>query len=242
VNDTSIYVIGIAPTSDRWQSNKWQINDCEFEEVSNQAFKSTYGRNTLIQRSKFTKCGTDGALSKFPTDSIVYFGEKINNLVIDCSSDRQQAAGVTGVSDLKAAFPEVYNGSKASFVDRNYAIVYPRDSSEVVAVFSAYNKFIVINYALTLDVFSRVGKLTISIGDNYSQVSITDEFQYSPSLTSSEGGAFMSNFEFSAALANNSSTNIGIDSSAGNDTVILSYVNPNPAPGGSLSCDVAYGV
>ena len=240
ISDTAIYIVGVTedPVSHRYQDNKWQINDCEFEEIANQAFRSTQGRGTLIQRCKFKTCGTSTNLASAPTDAIVYFGEKINNVVVDCSSDRQQAAGIVASSTV-ASVVEVYNGDRSNFVDRNYSVIYYTVSYRPIAVLSALNRYYTINYFLSLDVFSRVGKLTITVGDNLSQVSITDEYQYSPNTITpnpgSDGGAIMTNFEFNAELKDN-------DSDSGIETILLSYKNPSAGVTGNISFDVAYGV
>jgi hypothetical protein len=87
-----------------------------------------------------------------------------------------------------------------------------------------------------LGIHSRTGKLTLSISDDKTNVAITDEYQYSPSLTTDPGGATMINFEFTADLANNTTTISGVD------TVVLNYKNPTSGATGSISFDVAYGV
>lgn len=239
VNDTAIYIDGVST-----QGNRWQINDCEFEEVANQAFRSTAGRGTLIQRSKFKSVGNGISTSANPNDYMVYFGEKIGNVLVDCISDRQQA--VNAISST-AAFSEVYNGAGVTFVDKNYASIYLSDSFSPLAAFSAQNKFTVINYCLKLGEHTRYGTVTIVIGDDLSpqshgsDVSITDSFTYSPNTLISSGGSTMTNFEFSVSKSSNT---ILDDSTAPViDTVMLTYKNPL-ATGitGSISYDVAYGV
>lgn len=237
VNDTAIYIRGVDA-----QGNNWQINDCEFEEIHKQAFRSTNGRGTLIQRTRFKNCGNGTGDANSPTDNIIYFGEKINNILVDCTSDRQQAAGIVS-SESITYIPEVYNGDRVSFVDRNYSTIYLSDSFRPLAVFSALSRYITIHYFLSLDVFSRVGKLTLTVGDNLSQIAITDEYQYSPPVIAgelgSDGGAIMTNFEFTAQLRDN-------DADSGIDTILLSYKNPLPGTGASsqqsISFNVIYGV
>jgi hypothetical protein len=245
-SDTAIYITGV-----EGQGNKWQINDCEFEEIANQAFRATYGRGTLIQKTKFKNVGNTTNLSLTPTDYIVYFGESINNSLIDCTSDRQQRAGVTS-SNLITAYSEVYNGDKVNFVDRIYSPIALSDAFQPLAVFSANNKFTILNYCLRLSDHVRHGQLWISIGDdlsgteldnplalntagNVSDVTITDNFQYSPRFTTSNGGALMTNFEFAVELRDN-------DTDSGIETLVLSYKNPLPGAPGSISFDVTYGV
>ena len=241
VNDTAIYIEGVTS-----QGNRWQINDCEFEEIANQAFRSTAGRGTLIQRSKFRNVGNHTGTSANPNDYMVYFGEKVGNTLIDCSSDRQQAAAVA-VSGSTPAFTEVYNAAGVSFVDKNYALIYLSDSFTPVAAFSAQNKFTQINYCLRLGEHTRFGTLTITIGDDLSplshgsEVSLTDNFAYSPNYLTSPGGTLMTNFEFN--ISKSSNTALDDSTAAVVDTLILTYKNPIATGAtGSISFDVAYGV
>ena len=241
VSDTAIFIEGVST-----QGNRWQINDCVFEEIANQAFRSTQGRGTLIQRSKFKNVGNGTNNSANPNDVMVYFGDKIGNIVVACTSDRQQDAAVTS-SALTASFTEVYNSAGVSFVDKNYSLIYLSDSFTPLAAFSAQNKFTVINYCLKLGEHARYGTATILIGDdlspgsNGSEVSLTDNFTYSPNYLTSPGGNIMTNFEFNVTK----SSNTVLDDSTASvvDTVMLTYKNPL-ATGvtGSISFDVAYGV
>jgi hypothetical protein len=219
VNDTAIYIDGV-----NTQGNRWQINDCEFEEVANQAFRSTAGRGTLIQRSKFKSVGNGVNTSASPNDYMVYFGEKIGNVLADCSSDRQQASTVLSST---AAFSEVYNSAGVTFIDKNYATIFLSDSFSPLAAFSAQNKFTVITYCLKLGEHTRYGTVTIVIGDDLSpaghgsDVSITDSFAYSPNTLISPGGSTMSNFEFSVSKSSN--TVLDDSTAAVIDTVMLNY-------------------
>jgi hypothetical protein len=72
--------------------------------------------------------------------------------------------------------------------------------------------------------------------DNVSSVAVTDNFQYSPQFITSEGGAMMTNFEFSASLRGNAGD-------SGIETLILSYKNPLATGSvGTISFDLTYGV
>ena len=235
VSDVAIYINGL-----QTQGNKWLINDCEFEEIAAQAFRSTNGRGTLIQRCKFKNVGNSSSTADNPSDVMIYFGEKIGNVVVDCTSDRQQAAGIVS-TDLTAAYTEVYNSAGVSFVDKNYSLIYLSDSFRPIAVFSALNKFTVINYCLTLGVHVRYGTLTLVLGDDLAgeddvtNIAISDSYVYSPKFITSEGGALMTNFEFNATLKGNAGSDI--------DTIVLSYKNPLAnGQTGSISFDVTYGV
>lgn len=246
ISDTAIYINGVST-----QGNNWQIFDCEFEEIANQAFRSSNGRGTLIQRCKFKKVGNINNLSLTPNDYMIFFGERVGNIVVDCISDRQQQAGTTS-SNLTTSYSEVYNSDLTKFLDRNFSLIYPSDSFRTLAVFSAMNKFTIINYCLRLGSHIRHGQLWIAIGEdvagtelddpgtlngpgNISEVTITDNYQYSPRFLTSEGGLLMTNFEFAVELRDN-------DTDSGIETVVLSYKNPLPGASGSISFDVAYGV
>lgn len=241
VNDTSIYIQGL-----EGQGNNWQILDCEFEEVAKQAFRAIKGIGTKIQRTKFKNVGNGNSTASNPEDVMVYFGEKINNVLVDCTSDRQQAAGIVSTT-ATAAYSEVYNGSGVSFVDKNYSLVYLSDSFRPLAVFSALNKFTTIRYCLKLGEHTRYGTINVLIGDDLSMeshgsdVTITDSYTYSPRYITSAGGAQMTNFEFGIAKTSNTT---GDDSTASiADTLVLSYKNPLATGAtGSISFDVAYGV
>jgi hypothetical protein len=245
-NDTGIYISGAVPVppSVITQGNNWRIINCDFEEIAKQAFKSTNGRGTQIKQSKFKLCGNNTDLADSPVAAIVYFGEKTNNIVLDCTSDRFQAAAFTS-SATTASVIEVYNGDKVSFIDRNFAPISQSDSFVPLAVFSAFNKYIVVDYLLTLGEFSRSGQLHLTVGDGLSQVAVTDNFQYSTPFTTSFGGILMTNFEFAAELRDNDDTTG--DSTLSIDTVVLSYKNPllvsgSAGAGGSISFDITYGV
>jgi hypothetical protein len=237
VNDTAIYIDGVAT-----QGNNWTIYDCVFEEIDRQAFRSTNGQGTIINRSKFKNVANGTNTAANPDDVMVYFGEQIGNVVVACTSNRQQAAGMTSV-DTKGSFVEVYNAANVNFVDRNYALINLSDSFRPLAVFSSLNKFTVINYCLRLGGHTRFGTLQMTIGDDLAgvddvtNISFTDNYTYSPNIITALGGPTMTNFEFNATLTNPP----GGDSSL--STVLLSYKNPLASgQTGSISFDVAYGV
>jgi hypothetical protein len=240
VNDTGIYIEGLAT-----QGNNWRVDDCRFEEIAAQAFRATQGRGTLIQRSRFKNTGNGINTEGTPVEYMVYFGERLGNILVDCISDRQQAAGVVTSYDV-AAVSEVYNGDRVTFVNRTHSDIFLSDSFSPLAVFSAFNRFFTINYFLQLGSYSRVGKLTITVGDDLSEVQITDEFQYASPLAASPGGTIMTNFEFEAVLRSNDTIirpDAPDDSSLTPDTVVLTYKNPLlTGAEGTISFDVTYGV
>jgi hypothetical protein len=240
VGDTAIYIQGVET-----QGNKWTISQCDFEEVANQAFRSTFGQGTIIQQSKFKNVGNNTATAASPDDVMVYFGEKIGNVLVSCTSDRQQLANMTE-NNVVASYTEVYNAVGVDFIDKNYSLIYLSDSFRSLAVFSALNKFTVINYCLRLGVHTRFGSLMIAVSDELgatdNEITITDSYTYSPQLTTSNGGALMTNFEFTASLASNRA---GDDSTLGPnlDTIVLAYKNPlATGQTGNISFDVTYGV
>jgi hypothetical protein len=234
INHTGIYVSGVVG-----QGNKWIINDCNFEEIARQAFKSSNGKGTKIQRCKFENVGNDTNDASSPVEPMVYFGEKTGNLVLNSISNRQQEAGIT-TSNLTPAVNEVWNGDKVSFIDRNIATLFISDSFRPLSVFSAFNKYIYVDYFMTLGSYSRVGTLIITLGDDITELSIADNYSYSSPGGSSPGTALMTNFEFTAELKDNDD-NTG-DSALAPDTVLLSYKNPLPGAQGTISFDVSYGV
>lgn len=239
VSDTAVLIDGVTA-----QGNRWQFNDCEFEEIFNQGFRSTAGRGTLIQRCRFKNVGNGVGNNSSPNDVMVYFGEKANNRVVAAHSDRQQALSV---SNSTPSFTEVFNSAGTDLVNRNFFLINLSDSFAPLAAFSAQNKFTTVNYCLKLGEHTRSGTLTMVIGDDLSlaahgsDVSILDHFVYSPNTVASSGGPTMTNFEFSVTK----SSNTALDDStvAVADTIMLTYKNPL-ATGltGNISFDVAYGV
>jgi hypothetical protein len=246
VSHTAIYIDGV-PT----QGNRWEIYDCDFEEISNQAFNSTNGRGTIIQRSKFKNVGNDILAADSPTTAMVYFGEAVGNVLVDCISNRQQNTSI-GLTNSNVAYSEVYNGSKVNFIDKNYMPIDRVDYFKPLAILSALNNYTVITYLLTIGEYSRYGSLTIVVGDdlsvgsNGSDVTITDSYTYSSRFVASEGGVIMTNFEFNVSKVSNSvrdDSSLDIENPTA-DTIVLSYKNPlQPAEQtGSISFDVTYGV
>jgi hypothetical protein len=240
VSDTAIYIQGVET-----QGNRWIVSDCDFEEVANQALRATYGQGTVIQQCKFKNVGNNTATAASPDDVMVYFGEKIGNVLVACRSDRQQLANMTATNDV-ASYTEVYNAAGVDFLDKNYSLIYLSDSFRPLAVFSALNKFTVINYCLRLGVHTRFGSLYLAVSDDIAAadnpITITDSYTYSPNFIISTGGSLMTNFEFTASLSSNRT---GDDSTLGPnlDTIVLSYKNPLAAgQTGNISFDVTYGV
>ena len=229
VCDTGIYIGGVSG-----QGNLWHIDDCHFEEVANQAFISTQGRGTQFQRSKFINCGNNTNSASSPYTSIVSFGESFGNTLVNCSSNRHQESGIVSVATADTRV-EFENASSASLVDRNYSELYLSDAPRPLAVFSAYNNYIYIDYTLRLGQHVRTGQIVIVINTQNTDIEISDTYTYSG------GGIVMTGFEFFAELKNNSN----YDDSAGpnNDTLLLKYQNPLISGAtGSIEYSITYGV
>ena len=241
VCDTGVYVEGVV---DR-QGHLWTFRDCKFEEIAKQAFFSTFGTGTLIKDSEFKNVGNGVNGAAYPETEMVKFSTKFGNVVENCRSDRQQSAGITLV-DTKAGVPEVVNAGNVSFNNNYYSTIYLSDTFAPLAVFSCQQRFIIIDYNLTLgQEYNRKGVLTLSINDDVQQidahVAIADNFTYSTSLVSDLGGNMITNFEFNAELKDN--TNTLMDSSLSVDTILLTYKNPLQFSGpGSISYSIRYGM
>jgi len=254
INDVSIYISGVPPVDGISQGNFWNIKDCNFENIANQAFISTYGIGTKIISSTFKNCGNGNSSPATPISSIVKFGEKFNNVLVNCSSDRHQKSAITNL-DTKVSIVEFENASNASLIDRNFSQIFYSEGFRTLAVLPIKNRYIEIDYFLSLgrtnsSNYSRVGKLIITISDDLaepgaivggsSEVAISDNYVYSPSSPTSPGGSFMTNFEFGVELRNNSLLD---DSSANLDTILLAYRNPSGSSvTGFVSYSITYGV
>lgn len=230
VNDTAMSITGI-----QGQGNYWQIKDSKFEEIANQAFVANNGIGTKFQRCDFKNCGNGTNTAASPISDIISFGESKDNVVLECITDRQQAAGVVQ-SELINSISEVSGSDYAQFINRNSSEIYLTDSFRPVTVVSALNNFIKINYVLRLGDHIRTGVIDLTIGDDKSKISFVDNFKYSDNGTSSPGGVLMTNFEFKVELRDN-------DTDSGVETVVIFYKNPiSTGALGNISFDVSYGV
>jgi len=230
VNDTSMYIEGVVD-----QENLWNIKDTKFNQIATQAFQSTNGIGTKFLRCNFKDCGNGIATASSPSSSFINFGQSRDNLVLASVSNRQQAAGVV-TSELIDGISEVYNSDYTELVNKNFSDIYLTDSFRPVAVVSALNNFINLNYILRLGDHIRKGKIEITIGDDKSKISTSDEYKYSDATPTSPGGVVMTNFEFKAELRDN-------DTDSGIETVVIFYRNPIATGAlGNVSFDVSYGV
>lgn len=244
--DVGIFIVGVTPSLGISQGNYWNITDCRFEDIANYAMLSTNGIGTKISRSVFNNCGNGVNSAQFPATAIVKFGESKNNVVVDCSSNRHQASAIPTSQSPSIAVVEFENASYANLIDRNYVSVVASDTPRVLTVLPLSTRFIVIDYFLSigdtaLSKVSRIGKLNIAVGDdlagedNISNISISDQYSYSPSSPTDTGGAGITNFVFSASVGD-------IDSDSSIETLVLNYVNPiNTGANGVITYSVSYG-
>ena len=242
VCDTAVYVEGVV---DR-QGHLWTFNECRFEEIAKQAFFSTFGTGTFIKDSEFKNVGNGVNGAAYPETEMVRFSTKFGNVVENCRSDRHQSAGITLV-DTKVGVPEVLNAASVSFNNNYYSAIYLSDTFAPLAVFSVFNRYIIIDYTLTIGAnnYNRKGQLTLVVQDGVEttseHVAIADNYTYSSSLITDPGGSMITSFEFNAELKDNDDTTG--DSSQSVDTILLSYKNPNSFLGtGTISYNIRYGM
>ena len=110
--------------------------------------------------------------------------------------------------------PEVVNANVTEFIDYNSHNIVETNSN-VLTVFSTKNRYIKINYTLTLGTvyptYSRSGVLTLSIDDSLryqtddstlsmdsNRVSLSDNYEYSLASTANTGADAILGFEFIA--------------------------------------------
>jgi hypothetical protein len=236
--DTGIYIGGIPPSGQLGsQGNLWTIDDCDFIEIHTHAFWSTFGIGTKFSRTNFKNCGIGGGTIQFPRSAIVKFGEKFNNVLVDCSSTRHQDSSiVTTENPATAAIVEFENTSQAVLVDKNYASIFLNEniSDIILSTLPIANKFIELDYFLILGSHSRKGKLTIAIGaaNNTANTGLYDDYTYSSISPSAPGGALMTNFEFGATIETLNSI----------PTLALRYRNPiDTGSLGTISYSITYG-
>lgn len=218
------------------QSNGWLVDGCSFREVTDRAFYTTGpGKNTVIRDSNFKLCGNGTNSANLPAIEIIEFGDSLGNTVEDCTFDRHQAAAIASVDTL-AAIAEVKNGNKVTIANRHTAPIYLSDAYRPLSVFSAFNKFLDIEYTLSLGGYTRKGIINVTIDDDLAQASILDNYTYPSASATAPGGALMTNFEFTVDLKNN-------NSDSGVDTLVLYYRNPlGDGATGTISYSVSYGV
>jgi hypothetical protein len=209
--NSAIDIIGITE-----QLNDWYIDDCFFKEIARYAFKSDFGVNVKITRSRFRKCGNNDLLPNTPDSGIVIFGQIGNNVVLDCSFDRHAAAYTNVlVDDARLAYPEVINGSTVTISDQINQNIYVSFGPVPLTMFSALNTYTKLDYNISFTNGSgRAGTLEIIVGDSLAGPIITDTY------SSTCGDLRPETVEFSVRLVSNSSA------IAGNETMIIDYKSP----------------
>ena len=228
-----INIVGVAD-----QTNSWTVSGTLFEKIATQAFVASHGKGTKFFRCKFVECGNNILLDDVseennPEQSIIVFGSPTNNIVDLCSFTRQQSA-YTNVSlgDVRAAYPEVLNGSSVIIVDEINQPLYQRLGPVPFVALSAQNRRTVIDYVVNFASGSvRYGSLTIIVGENKLGPMITDSYSGTCGDVNVEG------LEFSISLADRD------NSTPGSETLLLNYKNPS----GTVDPDimtffVSYGV
>lgn len=173
--DSGIVIVGIEN-----QINNWKILNSQFINIANYGIYSSNGSNTLVRDCYFEKCGSN--LDGTPSSPSIYFGSFKNNLVIDCFTDRQQEYGITSV-DNTTYISEVYGADKVSFTGRNYSPITVTDSFLPISIFSAYSRYIFVEYtlrltSLTVETDTRSGKLTITVDRENNIVNLTDNYTF----------------------------------------------------------------
>ncbi len=241
-NDTSVYIEGVTDL----QTNNWTFTQCRFEDVAKQAIFSTKGHRTNINDSVFKNTGNGVNGNANPETEMIIFGTKYGNIVTNCRSDRHQEAGITLVNTT-VGIAEVVNAGSVNFTDDYYSNIYLSDTFIPLAVFSVKNRYIIVDYNITIGEYSynRKGQLTMVINDRVENtddhVAIADNYTYSSSLITDPGGPVMTNFEFNAELRDNDDTTG--DSTQSVDTILLTYKNPLQYSGtGTISYSIRYGV
>jgi hypothetical protein len=173
--DTGILVIGV-----RDQVNTWKFNDCRFSNTANHALFVSNGIGMLLRECDFEKCGN--LLDGTPAVPSVYFGQSQNNILIECTTDRQQSKGITS-DELALYVPEVYGADKVTFVTRNRAFIEISESFTPIAVFSAFNTHMQIKYSMSLEPGDvRDGVLSIIINKDDGVADLTDNYSYNSPL------------------------------------------------------------
>jgi len=173
--DTGVLLTGIAN-----QRNSWKFVEVRFSNTANHSVYMSNGIGTILRECSFEKCGVK--LDGTPVVPSVYFGQSQNNLLIECTSDRQQSKGITA-SELLSYVPEVFGADKVTFLTRNQSFIEPKEFPTPIAIFSAYNKFLEIEYFLRLDTGDiRTGKMRATIIKEDGLVDLTDDYTYTSPL------------------------------------------------------------
>jgi len=229
-NYTSVYLTG-----QTGQGNYWTFDSCAFEEIFENCLWLSAGKGTKILDSDFVNCGNGLNGAGTPSVPMIVFGENEDNVVFNCTSDRQENAGLTNSTNTSYVV-EVLNASAVNFTNKLKKDIFLTDAFNAFAVIGSANSYSHIDYVLTLGSETRSGRLTVSVDTAESKVGISDSYDFCAGSLTSAAGLLMTNFEFSATLRDN-------DSVSGNDTVVLEYKNPiATGETGTISFSVGYGV
>lgn len=221
------------------QVNDWLIDTCEFEQIVNRAFTSDFGTGVRVKTSKFTDCGNNVNLASNPEQSIIVFEQAGNNTVVDCSFNRHKNAYTDPIiGDERMTHPEVLNSGNVVISDETSQLLYNQATPTPLAMFSTLNRKTILNYVVSFNTgISRTGTLTITVGDNLINPSISDSYMVSQDDTPYHSTVSPSeSLEFSVELVDRN------DSTAGSETMILKYKNPSLSGSHSMAYYVSYGV
>lgn len=150
--------------------------ECRFSNTANHSVYISNGTGTILRECTFENCGNN--LNGVPQVPAVFFGQSQNNLLIECTTDRQQATGIT-TSELETYVPEVFGADRVTFLTRNKAFIEPTESFTPIAIFSSYNKYLEIDYFLRLDTGDvRIGKMRSTILKEDGIVNLSDDYSF----------------------------------------------------------------
>jgi len=216
------------------QTCNWNIDHNTFQEVVGSVLQADYGEGFKFVQNKIINCGNDVNQVTDPERSIIIFGEYGNNVVVNNSFDRQKLAySQVLTNDERVHYPEVLNAAIVTTNDQIKQSLYVNFSPTGLAMFSALNRLTKIDYIVDFqNGSSRSGTMIISNGDNLLNPTITDRY-----ITTNNGDANVESLEFSIRLVDRS------DSTAGSETMILDYINPDAGVNpDTISYFVSYGV
>jgi len=163
-------------------NNRYTITDTEFEEVFSYTIRAKNLSNVLISECQFKNCSNGNQTPQYPVRPIVLFDDDSsrNNVVVDCTSNRQQlAAGSMVVDETREYVAEVENASRVNFLDRNQLTVISRASKTPIIALSGKNSWYTLQYHLNLGNFYRHGELMISPFPEQNHVAVFDQYQVS---------------------------------------------------------------
>jgi hypothetical protein len=228
--DVGIYINGVVD-----QVNRWVVERCDFDEQYHNAIVVTNGTGFIVRNSDFRDCGNGLNGPASPLYPMIIFGQSSDNVILNVTSDRHQNSAIVSV-DTVAAVSEVENASKVMLATRNFTDLFLSDGFRPLAIFPARNRYVNLDYTITIGEQNRYGRLLMTIDANKTNVSFTDDYSYSALFTTSPGGPTMTNFDFTAILKDN-------DSDSGIETVVLYYKNPLlTGSSGTISYSITYGV